>query len=156
MMLNYGLIFRRFICVMCIVPAVSYGATERVATAYTDANGFLTSIQSWDGYEPIIGLNFYQKIDYCQAKKIHFLIEKEVPWGFQDIRVECFDVDGKIIINAPLVLSIESLSNEIDSDNNAIVIPHNFTEPYVRLWVESIYENLNGIRYSFPLIISFY
>jgi hypothetical protein len=155
MMVNYRLILRWLIWVVCTAPIVSYGATERVATAYTDANGMLTSIQSWDGYEPIIGLNFYQKIDYCQAKKIHFSIEAGVAWGFQDIQIECFDIDGQIIINVPLVLSIESLSGEVHSDNGTIVIPP-VNEPYVRLWVESIYENLNGRRYSFPLIISFY
>jgi hypothetical protein len=61
-----------------------------------------------------------------------------------------------VIHDVPLILSIESLNNnQISIQDDSLVVPASVREPYIRLWIESMYEKSNGIRYTFPIILSF-
>jgi hypothetical protein len=147
---------RHLIFILSFFHAALFGAEERLAIGFSGESGNLTNITIWNGYEPVIGLNFSQRIDYCTSQKNHIELTLGTVWSLSNINLRCFDRDGVVIHDVPLILSIESLNNnQISIQDDSLVVPASVREPYIRLWIESMYEKSNGIRYTFPIILSF-
>jgi hypothetical protein len=118
--------------------------------AYTQQeNGIV--IENWDGYEPTLGLNFSQIIDYCTSTHSNYSIPTFEVYDLTDLQIKCYDRDGNEINEVPLILSIESLGDIFNLSGAEIY----FTDrnyPYIRLWAECIYERSGGSRFTFPII----
>jgi len=119
--------------------------------AYTqEENGIV--IENWDGYEPTLGLNFSQIIDYCTSSHSNHSIPTFEAFDLSNLQINCYDRHGNEINEVPLILSVESLADIFNLNGTEIY----FTDknyPYIRLWAECIYERSDGSRFTFPIIL---